>query len=188
MSPSLRSRSRAPEAPALGGGSRHRPVVLATLAVPFEAEAARIAIQAAMEGSVKLIVVDAVEMPLWPQSMAMRYAELEELTLTARPSAGWSSRPPRLGIDVEHLRVAQPAPGRRRCSRSPASAMPGLLVMGPDPAHGCARAPSARPFSSIRKRCLVPVVGGGRGPVGPRPLRGQSPTAAALGCGVPISS
>ena len=85
--------------------------MLATLAVPFEAEAARIAIQAAMEGSVKLIVVDAVEMPLWPQSMAMRYAELEEdddreaiRRLVEQTAA--------LGIDVEHLARPQPAPGR----------------------------------------------------------------------------
>ncbi len=121
MSPSLRSRSRAPDAPALGGGSRHRPVVLATLAVPFEAEAARIAIQAAMEGSVKLIVVDAVEMPLWPQSMAMRYAELEEDT-TARPSAGWSSRPPRWA-STSSISASAARARSRRCSRSPASAM-----------------------------------------------------------------
>src|SRR6476646_677687 len=66
-----------PPAPA-DGGSRDRPVILATLAVPFDPDSARVAIQAAMEGGVKLIVVDAVEMPFWPQSMATRRADLEE--------------------------------------------------------------------------------------------------------------
>ena len=185
MSPSLRSRSRAPEAPALGGGSRHRPVVLATLAVPFEAEAARIAIQAAMEGSVKLIVVDAVEMPLWPQSMAMRYAELEEDSdreairrLVEQTAA--------LGIDVEHLRVRSPRPVEALLE------VAGERDAGPagDRAGSGPAAPAHFPQGrqAHPQAVLVPVVGGGRGPVGPRPLRGQSPTAAALGCGVPISS
>ena len=123
MSPSLRSRSRVPDAPFVADGSRHRPVVLATLAVPFEAEAARIAIQAAMEGSVKLIVVDAVEMPLWPQSMAMRYAELEEADdreairrLVAQTAALASTS----SISASAARARS-----RRCSRWRASAMQG---------------------------------------------------------------
>ena len=64
MSPLLRSHWQTPEAPPTAGGWRCRPANPATLAVPFEPESARIAIQAAMEGGVKLIVVDAVEMPV----------------------------------------------------------------------------------------------------------------------------
>jgi len=78
VSPLLRPRPRIPDAPPSQiGDPRHRPVVLATLAVPFEPDAARVAVQAALEGGVKLIVVDAVEMPLWLMSMATRRAELE---------------------------------------------------------------------------------------------------------------
>ena len=77
MSPLLRQHSSIPASPPTTGGSRSRPVVLATLAVPFDAESARVALQAAMEGQVCLIVVDAVEMPLWPQAMAVRRADLE---------------------------------------------------------------------------------------------------------------
>src|SRR5436853_498054 len=67
MSPLMRQRSQVPPPiSAPGGGSRYRPVMLATLAVPFDPDSARVAIQAAMEGGVKLLVVDAVEMPFWP--------------------------------------------------------------------------------------------------------------------------
>ena len=79
MSPLLRQRAQVPPpVTPTDGGSRCRPVMLATLAVPFDPDSARVAIQAAMEGGVKLIVVDAVEMPFWPQSLAARRAELEE--------------------------------------------------------------------------------------------------------------
>src|SRR5947199_238994 len=90
-----------PPAPA-DGGSRDRPVILATLAVPFDPDSARVAIQAAMEGGVKLIVVDAVEMPFWPQSLATRRADLEEesdrdaIRALVQQTAG-------LGLEVEHL-------------------------------------------------------------------------------------
>jgi nucleotide-binding universal stress UspA family protein len=161
MSPSLRSRSRIPDAPALGGGSRSRPVVLATLAVPFEAEAARIAIQAAMEGSVKLIVVDAVEMPFWPQSMAMRYAELEEADdreairrLVAQTAA--------LGIDVEHLRVRSPRPVEALLEVA-GERDAGLLVIGPDPARLRPRT-FRKAVKRIRKRCSCLLWVAGEGP------------------------
>ena len=159
--------------------------MLATLAVPFEPEAARIAIQAALEGSVKLIVVDAVEMPLWPQSMAMRYAELEEDDdrEAIRRLVG---RPPALGIEVEHLRVRSPRPVEALLEVA-GERDAGLLVIGPDPARLRPRT-FRKAVQAHPQAVLVPVVGGGRGPVGPRPLRDQSPTAAALGCGVPISS
>src|SRR6185437_2240830 len=52
--------------------ARTRPVVLATMAVPFEPDAVRVALGAALESRAPLIVVDAVELPLWPQSIATR--------------------------------------------------------------------------------------------------------------------
>jgi nucleotide-binding universal stress UspA family protein len=160
VSPILRQRSRIPNAPPVEGGSDPRPVVLATLAVPFEAEAARVAIQAAMEGSVKLIVVDAVEIPFWPQSMAMRYAELEEDDdrLAIRRLVEQTAA---LGLEVEHLRVRSPRPveavlevvGERQA---------GLLVLGPDPARLKPRL-FRRAVRRIRKRagCLLWVAGEG---------------------------
>ncbi|MDX6535419.1 MAG: hypothetical protein QOJ13_77 [Gaiellales bacterium] len=160
MNPLLRQRSRIPDAPPIEGSSDPRPVVLATLAVPFEAEAARVAIQAAMEGSVKLIVVDAVEIPFWPQSLALRYADLEEDD-DRRAIRRLVEQTAALGLEVEHLRVRSPRPveavlevvGERQA---------GLLVLGPDPTRlkpRCFR----RAVRRVRKRvgCLLWVAGEG---------------------------
>jgi nucleotide-binding universal stress UspA family protein len=160
VSPLLRPRSRLPESPPTGGGSRCRPVMLATLAVPFEPESARIAIQAAMEGGVKLIVVDAVETPLWVQSMTTRRADLEEeadgaeIGRMANTAAG-------LGLEVEHLRVRSPRPVEavlELCGEREA----GLLVLGPDPSRLRPRS-FRRAVRRVRKRasCLLWVAGEG---------------------------
>jgi nucleotide-binding universal stress UspA family protein len=119
-----------------------------------------VAIQAALEGGVKLIVVDAVEVPFWPQSMSMRYADLEEdgdrvaiRRLVEQTAA--------LGLEVEHLRVRSPRPveallevaGEREA---------GLLVLGPDPSRLRPKF-FRRVVRRIRKRasCLLWVVGEG---------------------------
>jgi nucleotide-binding universal stress UspA family protein len=161
VSPLLRQHRNDPLLPApTGGGSRDRPVILATLAVPFDPDSARVAIQAAMEGGVKLIVVDAVEMPFWPQSLATRRADLEEesdraaIRLLVQQTAA-------LGLEVEHLRVRSPRPveallevaGEREAA---------LLVLGPDPSRLRPRL-FRRAAKRIRKRalCLLWVVGEG---------------------------
>lgn len=161
MSPLLRPHTQEPLVPPRSeDGGRVRPVVLATLAVPFDPECARVAIQAAMDGGVQLIVVDAVEMPFWPQSMATRHADLEReddraaiRRLVEQTAA--------LGLDVEHLRVRSPRPveallevaGEREAA---------LLVLGPDrtrirPRH------FRRVANRIRKRasCLLWIAGEG---------------------------
>ena len=159
MSPMLRLHSRVPEAPWRAGRAGSRPVMLATLAVPFEPESARIAIQAAMEGGVKLIVVDAVEMPLWLQSMTTRRdledeADRAEICAMARHAAA-------LGIEVEHLRVRSPRPVEavlELCGEREA----GLLVLGPDPSRLRPRS-FRRAVRRVRKRasCLLWVAGEG---------------------------
>ena len=152
--------SRIPDAPPDHGGGRSRPVMLATLAVPFEPDSARVAIQAAMEGGVKLIVVDAVEMPFWPQSMATRHAELEE------PSDRQAIRrlveqTAALGIEVEHLRVRSPRPVEALIELA-GEREAGLLVLGPDPSRLRPRF-FRRAVKRIRKRasCLLWVAGEG---------------------------
>jgi len=123
-------------------------------------DAARVAIQAAMEGGVKLIVVDAVTLPFWPQSLAVRRADLEldsdraEIRRLVEQTAA-------LGIEVEHLRVRSPRPveallevaGEREA---------GLLVLGPDPSR-LPRRLFARAVRRVRKRasCLLWVAGEG---------------------------
>jgi nucleotide-binding universal stress UspA family protein len=159
MSPMLRLHSRPPEAPPRDGGSRCRPVMLATLAVPFEPESARVAIQAAMEGGVKLIVVDAVEIPLWLQTMTTR-RDLEDEADRAEicRMAGHAAA---LGLEVEHLRVRSPRPVEavlELCGEREA----GLLVLGPDPARLRPRS-FRRAVRRVRKRasCLLWVAGEG---------------------------
>jgi hypothetical protein len=159
----VRLRERpAPPPPATTGeqGARTRPVVLATLAVPFEPDALRVALGAALESQAPLIVIDAVELPLWPQSIATRHAdtELEADRACIREAVDQATA---LGLHVEHLRVRSPHPvdallevaGEREA---------GLLVFGPD--RGRLRPRSfARMVRRIRKRasCLLWVVGEG---------------------------
>jgi nucleotide-binding universal stress UspA family protein len=133
--------------------------MLATLAVPFEPESARVAIQAAMEGGVKLIVVDAVEIPLWLQTMTTR-RDLEDEADRAEicRMAGHAAA---LGLEVEHLRVRSPRPVEavlELCGEREA----GLLVLGPDPARLRPRS-FRRAVRRVRKRasCLLWVAGEG---------------------------
>ena len=152
--------TRVPDAPPAHGGGRFRPVMLATLAVPFEPDSARVAIQAAMEGGVKLIVVDAVEMPFWPQSLATRHAELEEPDdrLAIRRLVEQTAA---LGIEVEHLRVRSPRPVQALIELA-GEREAGLLVLGPDPSRLRPRS-FRRAVRRIRKQasCLLWVAGEG---------------------------
>jgi nucleotide-binding universal stress UspA family protein len=134
--------------------------MLATLAVPFDPESARVAVQAALESNAKLIVVDAVERPWWPQAMTMRYADLEEAA-DRDAICRFVGHASALGLEVEHLRIPSPRPvdavidlvGERRAA---------LLVLGPDPARLRPRL-FRRITRRVRKRasCLLWVAGEG---------------------------
>jgi nucleotide-binding universal stress UspA family protein len=137
-----------------------RPVVLATLAVPFDADAYWVALDAARESGVPLIVIDAIELPYWPQSIATGHAdiELESDRACIRELVEQATG---LGLEVEHLRVRSPRPvdallevaGERQA---------GLLVFGPDRSRLRPRR-FARVVRRIRKRasCLLWVAGEG---------------------------
>jgi nucleotide-binding universal stress UspA family protein len=157
----LRERSApTPPVDVTAAGSDPRPVVLATLAVPFEPEAFRIALQAAMESGVTLIVVDAVELPFWPQSIATRHADIELDEDRARIKE-LVSQAAGLGLDVEHFRVRSPRPAEAVIQIA-TERRAGLLVFGPDPARLKPRFFS-RVVKRIRKRvsCLLWVAGEG---------------------------
>lgn len=140
--------------------SRPRPVVLATMAVPFDGDAARVALQAALEGGVKLIVLDAVEQPFWLQSLASGHAALEEPAdrEQIRVFVGQAAT---LGLQVEHLRVRSPRPVDALLEVA-GECQAGLLVFGPDRARLRPRA-FARMVRRIRRRasCLLWVAGEG---------------------------
>ena len=125
-----RPREGTPSSTATGGPAR--PVVLATLSVRVEPEAERVALESALEASVRLIIANMLPMPgysttlrLAPQYVTLPHEEdLEAVRETAHRAAA-------LGIPTELLRVMSPRPltalieliHERR---------PGLVVLGPD--------------------------------------------------------
>jgi Universal stress protein family len=149
----------APGAEALDG-SRLRPVLLATLAVPFDGEAAQVAMDAAAEGGVRLIVVDAVERPFWIHSAATGHAELEEDEDREQIRA-LVTRAVSLGLEVEHLRVRSPRPVDALLQVT-GECGAGLLVFGPDRSRLRPRR-FARIVRRIRRQasCLLWVAGEG---------------------------
>jgi hypothetical protein len=123
--------SRIPSRPALPVQERSgaRPVMLATLDVPFDSEAAAFGVDAAVESGAVLIVVNVVERPFLPSALAgwdVPAAPEVEDSLSAPARLAHA-----LGVEVERLRVRSPHPvdallqvaGERE---------PGVLVFGPD--------------------------------------------------------
>jgi nucleotide-binding universal stress UspA family protein len=152
-------RRRPPIEPAARGGAR-RPVLLATLAVPFDAEAARVAIDAALESASPLVVVDAVELPHWPLAIATGHAELEEPDDLERIRA-LAGDAQSLGLAVTLLRVRSPRPVDALIEVA-AEREAALLVLGPDRTRVRRRA-LARAARRVRRKvtCLVWVAGEG---------------------------
>jgi nucleotide-binding universal stress UspA family protein len=160
VTPSLDTERRAPDPPVDSGGRSARPVMLATLAVPFDPDAARIALQAAMESDCKLIVVDAVEQPFFPLSLALGYGAFEEDQDRERIRET-VERAARLGLEVEHLRVRSPRPVEALLELA-GERNTGLLVFGPDRSRLRPRL-FARIVRRVRRRasCLLWIAGEG---------------------------
>jgi len=106
-----------------------RPVMLATLDVPFADEAAAFAVDSAVEAGQPLVVVNVAEVLPTPCTLAgYGYVGREELQAELRRPAELAHS---LAVQVERLRV---------CSPHPVDALlalvqerrPGLLVFGPD--------------------------------------------------------
>lgn len=122
---------RRPRAPVLPRAAPGRPVLLATLDVPFDHEAVVFAVDSAVEMGARLIVANVVEWAPLPLSSIMGYDDLpyppemaESLTEPVRLARS-------LGVEVTRLRVK---------SLHPIAALlevvseqdPGLFVFGPD--------------------------------------------------------
>jgi Universal stress protein family len=133
-----------------GGG---RPVLLATLDVPFAADATAFAVDAAVESGQPLIVVNVAEVLAAPWALlGYGYIERDDLQDELRKPAALAQS---LAVRVERLRVCSPHPidallelvGERS---------PGLLVFGPDRSQLKPRA-YRRAAKAIRKRaaCLL---------------------------------
>jgi nucleotide-binding universal stress UspA family protein len=109
-----------------------RPVLLATLDVPFAKEATAIAVDSAVETGQPLLVVNVAEVQPTPWSLlGYGYIAREDLQDELRKPAELAQS---LAVRVERLRVCSPHPidallelvSERR---------PGLLVFGPDPSR-----------------------------------------------------
>jgi nucleotide-binding universal stress UspA family protein len=109
-----------------------RPVVLATTAVRVHPEAERIAIEAALEAGVPLVLVNLVPLPLYVRTMILvgpagttlpHEEALEEVRATARRAADLGIKTELLRVRTRHAATALLEVVRERDA--------GLLVFGP---------------------------------------------------------
>lgn len=108
-----------------------RPVLLATLGVPFEHEACVFAVDAAVELGERLIVVNAVELPPLAMSVRMGYDQLPDTEEKAEALRAPAALAHSLGVEVERLRVRSPRPVEALLEVA-LDRRPGILVFGPD--------------------------------------------------------
>ena len=117
---------------AVAGRSRtSRPILLATLGVPFDPAAAAVAVDAAVEAGQPLVLVNAVVLPPLTMSVQMGYDQLPEEPADAEALRAPARLAASLGVVVERIRVRSPRPLEALLEvvteRSPA-----LFVFGPD--------------------------------------------------------
>ena len=147
----LRRRISREDVSALDRGDR--PVLLATLDVPFSEEATEFAVDTAVESGKPLILVNAVEvLPTTYTVWGWGYVEREDLQDALRRPAELAHS---LAVKVERLRV---------CSPHPVDALlevvgerdPAVLVFGPERRH-LSRRRYRRAERAVRERasCLV---------------------------------
>ena len=122
---------RRPQAPVLPRGSPGRPVLLATLDVPFDHDAVVFAVDAAVELGERLIVANIVERPPLPLLTMLGYEDLPYPPEMAESLLEPVRLARSLGVDVTRLRVKSlhPIPAMLEVV---AEQSPGLFVFGPD--------------------------------------------------------
>jgi nucleotide-binding universal stress UspA family protein len=139
----------------LGLRDAGRPVLLATLGVPFEPEASAFAVDAAVETGEPLIVANVVELPPLGMSVAMGYDQLPDPPEEAEALRAPAELAHSLGAKVERLRVRSPRPVEALLQLT-AERGPGLLVFGPDRTR-LKRRTYRKAATALRRRasCLV---------------------------------
>src|SRR5437762_13496681 len=107
---------RRPQAPVLPRGSPGRPVLLATLDVPFDHDAVVFAVDSAVEMGARLIVANVVERAPLPLSAIMGYDDLPYPPEMAESLAEPVRLARSLGLEVTRLRVKSlhPIPAMRQ--------------------------------------------------------------------------
>src|SRR5215831_14890699 len=96
---------RRPQAPVAPRGSPGRPVMLATLDVPFDHDAVAFAVDTAVELGERLIVANVVERPPLPLSTMLGYEDLPYPPELAESLAEPVRLARSLGVDVTRLRI-----------------------------------------------------------------------------------
>jgi hypothetical protein len=122
---------RRPRATAGQDGARGRPVMLATLNVPFDSNAVVFAVDSAVELGQRLIVANFVEQEPLPLSASMGYDDLPYPPEMAASLAEPVRLALSLGVHVARLRVKSFRPVRAMVEVV-AEQNAGLLVFGPD--------------------------------------------------------
>ena len=134
MTASLSLRRPRQEIRAETRASPARPVLLATLEVPFDPSAAAFAVDSAVEAGQPLVVVNAVELLLAPASLMLGYGDVDPSPDDAAKLRAPAELARSLGIRAERLRLKSPHPVAALLQLA-AERRPGLLVFGPDPSR-----------------------------------------------------
>ena len=125
----MRAPARTSTLVAGGGVGAARPVILATLDVPVVDEAARIAVDAAVENGQPLVLVNVVARQFSPVTLVgWDTPSAPDVEESLRAPAALASH---LGVRVERLRVRSPHP-LDALLEVVAEQAPGLLVFGAD--------------------------------------------------------
>ena len=133
--------------------SGSRPVLLATLDVPFSEEATAFAVDSAVESGMPLVVVNAAEvLPTAYTLLGYGYVERDDLQEALLKPAELAHS---LAVPVERLRVCSPHPVDALLEVA-AERNPAIIVFGPDRAHLPSRR-YRRAERAVRERapCLV---------------------------------
>ena len=149
----LTKRRRSSREDVLFRSSGGRPVLLATLDVPFSEEATAFAVDAAVENGQPLVLVNAAQVQPTPYTLlGYGYIEREDLQRALLKPAELAQS---LAVPVERLRVCSPHPVDALLEVA-AERNPGVLVFGPDRAHLSSRR-YRRAERAVRERssCLV---------------------------------
>lgn len=149
----LTSRRSGPREDVSALSASGRPVLLATLDVPFAGDAMAFAVDSAVESGQPLLVVNAVEvLPVHSTFLGYGYIEREDLQEDLRKPAELARS---LAVKVERLRLCSPHPIAALLELV-AERNPAVLVFGPDLSRLKPRR-YRRAARAIRKRvsCLV---------------------------------
>ena len=136
--------------------ARHRrPVLLATLGVPFDPDASAFAVDAAVEAGEPLIVANVVELPPLAMSVRLGYDQLPDAPEDEEAFRAPAVLAHSLGVTVERLRVRSPRPVEALLELV-VERRPAVLVFGPDRTR-IRRRRYRKAANAIRERaaCLV---------------------------------